>query len=209
MNRDIDQFYELFSAITMTTYEIESLLDEFSILVKEPETINSKLKSIKWVYMSQTIIAISKVTSLVGSDKSGIRELKSFSSLALKKDISELELKHKVLLAKVRSNRSRIFVHLDISKNGSHKKMGLSKVAIQEMVTHMIKYYVDIGKDNLNSPESIKERYKKSESGSPEQERYSFSDFLDDSDEIRILINEINRITSEVNLYLYESSPKV
>ncbi len=205
MKNNSNSFYGLFQAITIVTAELQSLLEEFLILTKEPETINPGLKNVAYVYMSQIINGVAKIGSLTGADKTGIKELRRFANQKQRNNIDNLLRKNKVLLSKIKNNRDRIIVHLDITNLKHYSKMKFSNLAVDAMVNNLYRYYDSLGKPNDYNRNIIEQSYNSLRSASEEEERYSLPDFLVDIPKIKDFINDLNFITLQVNQDIYDS----
>lgn len=208
MKNNSNSFYGLFQAITIVTAELQSLLEEFLILTKEPETINPGLKNVAYVYMSQIINGVAKIGSLTGADKTGIKELRRFANQKQRNNIDNLLRKNKVLLSKIKNNRDRIIVHLDITNLKHYSKMKFSNLAVDAMINNLYRYYDSLGKPNDYNRNIIEQSYNSLRSASEEEERYSLPDFLVDIPkikEIKDFINDLNFITLQVNQDIYDS----
>ena len=152
------------------------------------------------------ILTIAKLLSLTRSDRSGLVQLEKISPPEVKRRIQDLRKLNEPLITKISSNRSRIIAHVDISTNRSYTKMGFSEMEVERMLDGLRKSFFQ--RDDAMQADLVK-RWRNLASTSPEQERYSPSDFLNDLPKLRTLAKEVQNIVRDLNIYFYNlSDPK-
>ncbi len=160
---------------------------------------------ISFVYMHQILLDISKFMSLSGADNSGFPELIHISPKDIQAKIKAVESTYEPLLKKVESNRNRTIAHIDISNAKSYMKMGFSEAEITKKIDDYTRSLTGpYGDAEYNH--KLVEDLLAMRSSSSDEERYSPSDFLNDSTPITLMIEECFKIADELNQYYYNQS---
>ncbi len=202
------KFTKIYSVILDLGETISEKITDFTDRIYNNPKIKREFYNIDFVYMHSIILDLAKMVGLTGSDKSGLKELgKICDDSEIKKMINDFENSNVNILNKIKSNRSRIIAHVDISDRSSYFNMGFSELEIDNKIKDHINY------SNITKQipdESLIQGLKKLKSESTSEERYSPTDFYNDIPKFKKLIDEIKLIVDTANKYFYtkNNTPK-
>ncbi len=194
-------FYNILFVVNDLSYTILKKINDYKDNIEGDTSIITKFYNIDFVYMHSIILDIAKLVSTAHSDKSGLKELKKIcNSEIIMNEINNFESKYKNTLEKIKTNRNKIIAHVDISDAGSYFDLGFSEVEIKRKLRDLKEYFNNTKQEPDNNLISHIENLK---ANSSLQERYSPSDFVTEIPVLENMVNEILKISTDLNLHFY------
>ena len=197
-------FYDLLAVMEELSFTTLKHLEEYEGNILNKVDLKKNFHNIDFVYMHIIILNLAKLLSVTNSDKSGLAQLEKFASPALKQEIFLFRNKYQHVINKIASNRNRIISHIDISDLKAYYKMGFSEVEIEKKIEDRKKYLRIIGQKENKNDTDFYEHLRKLIALSEDNERYSPSDFVDAFPLFKSMINEILKLTRDVNQSNYK-----
>lgn len=201
-------FYNLLAVVKELSSDVLNYLDDYENYIYDNYELKKRLKNIEFVYMHYILITLSKLFSISQNDKSGMKSLKLVSPMNIQKEFQELEDKNKDLFEKIKSNRHRMIVHIDISEEKSFHKMGFSKLQMDKMIEDYVSSMRYAGKEEIANTSHIFEDMRRLEAKENKEERYSPLDFYRDIGRFREITKKLSSLADKVNQHYYEISFK-
>jgi hypothetical protein len=195
-------FYNHLFVIEDLGHSILKKLDDFINNIVNNSSIKKMFYNIDFVYMHSILLDLAKLISVTNADKSGLKQLKEISPKSTKDRIVAFESKYRDTIDKITSNRNKIISHVDISDANSYFKMGFSDIEIENKIEDNRKY-MNMIKSSKDDNSKLIADLKKLKSISPKWERYSPSDFCEDIEIFKTMVNEVLAITRDLNKYFY------
>jgi hypothetical protein len=200
-----NNFYVLLGAVINLTIETKDLLIQYKTFIVKNKEMRKHLKNIDYIYMYYIILNLSKLFSLTGADKSGLKQIKNISPKKIKEEITLLEQTNLKTIEKIQNNRNRIVAHLDISKDNSYINMGFSTIEINRKKKDILEYSKITNMDQVLT-KNLLEIYRGLKSKSKKEERYSPSDFTRSIPKLTKMMEDILKITNDLSLYYYNKT---
>lgn len=205
MKNSNDNFYALLGAMINLTIETKDLLTEYRTFIAKNKVIKKHLKNVEYIYMYYIILNLSKLFSLDGSGKSGLKDIKHISPKKIKDEIILLEQSNLKTMEKIENNRNRIVAHLDISKKNSYINMGFSTIEMNLKKKDILKYSILTNMDEVHT-KNLLEKYKELKAKSKKDERYSPSDFTREIPKFIKMMEDMSKIMNDLNIYYYNKT---
>lgn len=177
-------------------------IDDYENRIQNNFQIKKDFYNIEFVYMHSILLDMAKLISVTNNDKSGLRQLKSISPESIKESIEKFEKEYEKTIEKITSNRNRIISHIDISDTKAYFKMGFSEIETVQRISNYKTYFKNTNTLEKEDQKLI-EGLKKQQAGSPNEERYSPSDFFADFNIFKEMVNKILTVASDLNMYYY------
>lgn len=172
---------ELISVFKQFLDRSNSLLSEFELIFDSKER-NHDLPMLQSAYLDAIIINFSKIFSYLKCDKFGVRNLKCISPKGCQIELLKIEAEHKDMIEKMITNRNELVAHTD----KHFFKLGFSK--------NYVKKLEEVFKTSFSNMPIAKEKG---------GERYTPQDMREDLQEIREVIQKLDKIWTKILIHYY------
>lgn len=198
-----NNFYNILFVVNDLSHTILKKIGDYKTYIESDASLRRKFYNIEFVYMHSIILDIAKLISATGSDKSGLKQLKELcTSEVIETEIDNFEFKYKNTLEKIKANRNKIIAHVDISDASSYFDMGFSEIEINKKITDLKEYFKHTKQE---SDPNLISQLKNLKASSSIKERYSPSDFVIEIPVLENMVEEILKISTDLNLYFYKT----
>jgi hypothetical protein len=172
---------ELISVFKQFLDRSSSLLSDFELIFDNKDR-NQDLPMLQSAYLDAIIINFSKIFGYLKCDKFGVRNLKCISPKECQIELLKIEADHKDTIEKIITNRNELIAHTD----KHFFKLGFSK--------NYIKKLEEAFKTSFSNMPRAKEKG---------GERYTPQDMRDDLQEIREIIQKLDKVWTKILTYYY------
>ncbi|NTV22195.1 MAG: hypothetical protein HGB03_01325 [Candidatus Yonathbacteria bacterium] len=199
-NEQQKDFFNIWGVVIQISNYLLGKINEYE-MIQTDNAVKEKFPLISDVYMYSIILDMAKVVGVTRSDKHGFLRLERISNKEITRRIHDWENKYVDIIKKIKVNRNKIIGHVDMQEGRSFMDMGFSEAETERRKNDFEEYFKHFGQDSI--PEDLLSAIEKMRASSPDNERYSHSDFKEDIPQIKRAIHEMQEITNRANLIRY------